>query len=91
MYRLLIVTENQGVKDMFTSMDGWEAVGFKVPRLRSSVDDAVECMHKHAIDAIAADQSLAVQGMNAYLDREYPNLPICSGKRSERFLVCFLA
>lgn len=61
---------------MFTSMDGWEAVGFKVPRLRSSVDDAVECMHKHAIDAIAADQSLAVQGMNAYLDREYPNLPI---------------
>lgn len=76
MYRLLIVTENQNVIDMFASMDGWEAIGFKAPRLRSSVDEAVECMHKHAIDAIAVDQSPTVEGINAYLDQNYPDMPI---------------
>lgn len=76
MYRLLIVTENQNVKDMFTSMEGWEAMGFKPPRLRNSMDEAVECMHKHHIDAIAVDGAPIFDGLRAYLDQEYPNMPI---------------
>ena len=31
MYRLLIVTENQSVRDLFTAMEGWESMGFKPP------------------------------------------------------------
>ena len=45
MYRLLIVTNEQRVKDMFSSMEGWEAMGIKPPRMSSSVEEAVECIH----------------------------------------------
>ena len=43
MYRLLIVTTNQATKDMLASMEGWEALGVKPPRVRETVEDAVEC------------------------------------------------
>ncbi|MEF9879106.1 MAG: hypothetical protein RSE58_05670 [Clostridia bacterium] len=76
MYRLLIVTQSQDVKNMFASMEGWETLGFKPPRIRSDMDEAVECMHKHHIDAIALDKSPALEGLEAYLTKECPNLPI---------------
>lgn len=84
MYRLLIVTGNQNVKDMFAAMEGWETMGFKPPRLRESMDEAVECMHKHHIDAIALDEGLAFDGLRAYLDEQYPNLPIFSIETSSK-------
>ena len=55
MYRLLIVTGNQSVRDLFTAMEGWESLGFKPPRLRQTTQEALECMQKHQIDAIAVD------------------------------------
>ncbi|MEG2604839.1 MAG: hypothetical protein RSB91_07860, partial [Clostridia bacterium] len=76
MYRLLIVTENPSVKDMFAAMEGWEALGFKPPRVRASMEEAVECMQKHHIDAIALEPSF--HELNAYLDEQYPDLPIFS-------------
>ena len=36
MYRLLIVTTNQATKDMLASMEGWEALGVKPPRVLST-------------------------------------------------------
>ena len=76
MYRLLIVTEDQAVWDMFAAMEGWEAMGFKVPRLRKTMDEAVECMHKHHIDAIALDETDALLPLAAYLDEQHPQMPI---------------
>lgn len=61
---------------MFTSMEGWEAMGYKPPRLRSTVDDAQECMRKHHIDAIAIDDDPSFAPLNAYLDEQYPLMPI---------------
>lgn len=75
-YRLLIVTDDQRVRDMFASMEGWEAMGIKPPRLRASVEEAVECMHKHHIDAIAVDALPALEPLRTYLDENCPDMPI---------------
>lgn len=82
MYRLLIVTEDRSVWDMFAGMDGWEAMGLKTPRLRSTVDEAIECMHKHHIDAIALDGTDALAPLETYLDESYPNMPIFQIERT---------
>lgn len=76
MYRLLIVTENQNVNDMMTAMQGWEKLGFQPPRLRSTVEDAVECMGKHHIDAIAVDCAPAFDRLRSWLDEHDPDMPI---------------
>lgn len=76
MYRLLIVSKDPRVEDMFASLDGWETMGFKQPRLRTTVEDAIACMQKHHVDAIAVEQSPEFDELIAYLDQAYPALPI---------------
>lgn len=76
MYRLLIVTREQRVEDMFGSMQGWEAMGFKQPRLRKTVEEAIECMHKHHIDAIAIDKDADYAELERWLDENSPDMPI---------------
>ena len=76
MYRLLIVTENQNVNEMITAMQGWEKLGFKPPRLRATTEDAVECMKKHRIDAIAVEHAPGFDALLTYLDKQYPDLPM---------------
>ncbi len=75
MYRLLIVTRDQRVEEMFASMQGWEAMGFKQPRLRKTVPEAVECMHKHHIDAIALDGDPEYRELERWLNENAPNMP----------------
>ena len=76
MYRLLIVTENQNVNDMISAMQGWEKLGFKPPRLRATTQEALECMKKHAIDAIAVDHAPAFEALLTCLDEQYPDMPM---------------
>ena len=76
MYRLLIVTDNQNVKERLEAMQGWEALGFKTPRIRTGMEDAVECIHRHHIDAIAVEDSPAFEDFRAYLDEHFPNVPL---------------
>ncbi len=90
MYRLLIVAENQAVTDMFAAMQGWEKLGFKPPRLRSTADEAVECMQNHHIDAVAVEPSPAFDEFAAYLDEHYPDMPmfqIASNENAQRVIV----
>lgn len=90
MYRLLIVTENQAVTDMITAMQGWEKLGFKAPRLRSTADEAVACMQKHHIDAVAVDPTAVFEGFAAYLDQQYPDVPmfqIASDEQTQRVIM----
>lgn len=76
MYRLLIVTREKRVEDMFNSMQGWETMGFKQPRLRKTVGEAVECMHKHHIDAIAIDDDPDYAELEPWLNENAPDMPI---------------
>ena len=76
MYRLLVVTKESRVQDMFTAMEGWEAMGFKPPRIRQSVEEAIESMNKHQIDAIAVDDHPAFKPLIGNLNKTSPTLPI---------------
>jgi hypothetical protein len=77
-YRLLIVTRDKRVEQMFSSMQGWENMGFKQPRLRATVADALECMQKHHIDAIAIDNEPDYTELEQWLDVQAPDMPIFS-------------
>lgn len=76
MYRLLVVTKEPRVQDMFAAMEGWEAMGFKPPRVRQSVEEAIESMKKHQIDAIAVDENPAFQPLIGNLNKTNPTMPI---------------
>ena len=76
MYRLLIVTQDQKVEEMFATMQGWEIMGFKAPRLRKTVAEAIECMRKHHIDAIAIDDEPDYAELDQWLDHNAPDMPI---------------
>jgi len=73
-YRLLIVTEKQSVRDMFEGMKGWEVKGFKQPRLRATTQEALECMQKHHIDAIAMDCSDTFADLDAHVEEHCPTM-----------------
>lgn len=77
-YRLLIVTSNPKVEEMFAAMDGWEAIGYKPPRLRRSVEEAEECLQRHHIHAIAVENHAAFEPLMTYLDENYPTIPFFS-------------
>lgn len=74
MYRLLIVTKSPKIEKVFADITGWETMGFKPPRIRATFEDAVECMHKHHIDAIGIDEGYAQ--LDAWLDENQPQIPI---------------
>ncbi len=74
MYRLLIVTEKQNVREMFEGMSGWEVFGFKPPRLRTTTEDALSCMEKHHIDAIAMDATETFAGLDAFVEENCPTM-----------------
>lgn len=74
MYRLLIVTDKQNVREMFEGMSGWEVMGFKQPRLRATTEDALACMEKHHIDAIAIDGAEAFADLEAHIENNCPSM-----------------
>lgn len=76
MYRLLIVTKDPRAQEMFASMEGFEAMGYKPPRLRQTVEEAIECMQKHHIDAIAVDKDETFTPLLPLLDAQHPAMPI---------------
>lgn len=76
MYRLLIVTHQPETKALLANIKDWEAFGFKTPHLRENAADAEDCMHKHAIDAIAIDYDDDLQPFYDLLKTKYSNLPL---------------
>ena len=49
-------------------------MGFKQPRLRSTTEDALACMEKHHIDAIAMDQSEVFADLDAHVEKNCPTM-----------------
>jgi hypothetical protein len=73
-YRLLIVTKSPTIEKLFTETDGWETMGFKPPRVRKTFEDAIECMHKHHIDAVGIDEGFPE--LDQWMDENQPQVPI---------------
>ena len=52
MYKLLLVTDNQKIREAFTGISSWSLLGFREPRMAQSPDEAVETMAKHHVDGM---------------------------------------
>lgn len=76
MYRLLMVTDDAGALERLSAMTGWEAMGYKPPHLRSTAQEAMECLQRHYVDAIAVARAPALEPLVPYLNQRYPHTPL---------------
>jgi len=84
MYKLLLATDQHDILHMFSGISEWESRGFRVPRTALNAQEALACLEKHHIDAIA-------YRLNAQDEKElyqklvhsYPDLPIFRIGRNE--------
>ena len=77
MYKLLLATDRTEVLEAFNAVTSWESMGFRVPRVVTSVNGAVKSLREHHADAIAfsfAGQDEAV--LMEHLQVLYPIMPI---------------
>ena len=76
MYKILLATNDQKVRDAFAAV-AWENLGFKQPRLASTMDEALCSLKAYHADAIAI--ALPAQEdselMKVLMER-YPDLPV---------------
>lgn len=76
MYKLLLVTDSELVRDAFAAV-AWEDMGYKQPRVAATVDEAMDSLKHFHADAIAIalpaaeDEALITALMDAY-----PELPV---------------
>ena len=76
MYRLLIVSNKQNIKEDFSKAQVLDLSVFKEPHFRTDMAGALECMCKHAIDAVAIDSDPELDEFRRYMDDRLPNMPI---------------
>lgn len=77
MYRLLVVTDHQDIKQTIEQIADWEKMGFRAPRIVEDTQVALERLENHRVDAIGMrvnDQEK--EKMLHILKNDYPNLPI---------------
>ena len=85
MYKLLLVTNDQAVRDAFTALS-WEDMGFKQPRMAADAGEALASLKAHHADAIAVALPAAEDAeLFGRLMQAYPNLPVMEApeKRGE--------
>ena len=85
MYKLLLATNDQAVRDAFSAV-AWENLGFKQPRMAATVEEALASLKAFHADAIAialpaAEDALLIKRLMA----AYPDLPVMEApdKRGE--------
>lgn len=85
MYKLLLVTDSQAVREAFTAI-AWEDMGFKQPRMAATVEEALCSLKAYHADAIAIALPAAEDGkLIKVLMDAYPDLPVMEApdKRGE--------
>ena len=87
MYRLLLVTDQQNVRDTFTGIQSWEGLGFKTPRTVASCAEAVSTLEKHHADVIALALSDPERQKMMTALEEWPDLPIMEATDRENTLI----
>ena len=84
MYKLLLATNDQAVRDAFAAVS-WEDMGFKAPRMAASAEEALASLNTYHADAIAIalppqeDDALIRQLMEAYPDLPVMEAPVQKG------------
>ena len=76
MYKLLLTTNDQAVRDAFAAVK-WEEMGFRQPRTAASVEEAIGSLKTYHADAIAIGMSADEdEQLVACLMESFPDLPI---------------
>lgn len=76
MYKLLLATNDPAISDAFAAVK-WEMLGFRQPRVASSVEEAIASLNTHHADAIAIGLSAEEDAeLVAALLETRPELPI---------------
>lgn len=82
MYKLLLATDKPNVIETFQAVTSWESLGFRAPRVVSTVQTAMDSLKKHHADGIAvAFDKENEAALEAYLSQEYPILPIINASK----------
>ena len=92
MYKLLLATDRAEVLEAFNAVTAWESMGFRTPRIVTSVNGAIKSLKEHHADAIAfsfGEQDEAV--LMDHLDVFYPLLPIFSAEETSGALIKVLS
>lgn len=77
MYKILLVTDRPEVLDAFTSVDTWENLGFRTPRICNTAESAIACLKAHHVDGIGIALDPEQEDLlTAHLMAFYPILPI---------------
>ena len=85
MYKLLLVTKDQAVRDAFAAV-AWENMGFKAPRMAADMDEALESLRAFHSDAIAiALPKQEDDALYQVLMEQHPDVPVIEApdKRGE--------
>ena len=83
MYKLLLATDRAEVLEAFNAVTAWESMGFRAPRIVTSVNGAIKSLGEHHADAIAfrfGEQD--ERAMMDHLQVFQPNLPIFSAEET---------
>ncbi len=83
MYKLLLATDQRDIQNVFSEIDDWESRGFRGPRVVSSAQEAIACLEKHHVDAIAFCLKAQEEAeLYQKLKESYPDLPIFQTARN---------
>lgn len=82
MYKLLLATDKPDIIEAFQAVNSWESLGFRTPRMVSTVQAAMDSLKKHHADGIAMafDQEQEA-ALTACLMQDYPILPIINASK----------
>lgn len=83
MYKLLLATDKAEVQELFAAMSSWETLGFRAPRIVSSVNGAITSLKSNHADAIvvafsAQDEALLMDHLTAL----YPYTPVMVAEKT---------
>lgn len=83
MYKLLLATDRAEILEAFGAVTAWERLGFRAPRIVTSVNGAIKSLKEHHADAIAfsfkaQDEAMLMDHLRLF----YPLLPIFSAQET---------
>lgn len=82
MYKLLLATDKPEIMEAFQAVNSWESLGFRTPRMVSTVQAAMDSLKKHHADGIAMGFGATEDAaLTACLMQDYPILPVINANR----------
>lgn len=77
MYKLMLVTDQKEVRDMFENAIDWAHFNCRPPMITSSASEAIEWLNTRAIDAVSYHlPKNEAKGLVRFLESSRPSLPI---------------